>query len=155
MVSRWFKYAIWEQLQTWFKAIAIGDITGINTPAVRDVKDDCQIEMADLDGDGTDELIVASGTVTVSGWGQDITLDKQGTISTTDIDGDGIEELLVKDMESIVNWVYRGLDGGLAPSFGLQMTDHVGTGILQDIDGDSILEVILRDEAGDSFTYHP
>ncbi|MAA80059.1 MAG: hypothetical protein CL916_12460 [Deltaproteobacteria bacterium] len=126
--------------------IAVGDIDNAGSLDVRGCDTaDCRIDMADLDGDGLDEVIINSGDITVEGWDTTVTLSQQGPHRIVDVDGDGFFELLVHNAQGL--WVFRGSAGGLLPPFGLQInTDTSIPAHFVDIDGDGVRSpVVLRD----------
>lgn len=126
--------------------IAVGDIDNAGSLDVRgcDVEG-CRIDMADLDGDGLDEIIVNSGDITVEGWGVTATLSQQGTHRIDDVDGDGVFEILVHNEQGL--WIFRGSAGGVLPPFGVQInTDTSLPAHFIDINGDGVRSpVVLRD----------
>ena len=67
---------------------------------------DCQVEYADLDFDGNDELVLLnSAGLTVSDLGEeDITMNLEGTLSSMDIDGNDTEDLIITQEDGWV-WV--------------------------------------------------
>lgn len=126
--------------------IAVGDLDNAGNLDVRGCDAaECRIDMADLDGDGLDEVIINSGDITVEGWNTTITLSQEGVHRIDDVDGDGVSELLVYNDEGL--WVFRGSAGGMLPPFGLQInTDTSIPAHFVDIDGDGVLSpVVLRD----------
>ena len=105
----------------------------------------CRIDMADLDGDGLDEVIINSGDITVEGWNTTVTLSEQGVHRIEDVNGDGVSEILVHNEQGL--WVFRASFGGMLPPFGLQInTDTSLPAHFFDIDGDGVLSpIVLRD----------
>lgn len=126
--------------------IAVGDINNAGALDVRGCSTEgCRVDLADLDGDGMDELITNSGSITVEGWGTTVTLSQEGSHRIDDVDGDGISEILVHNEQGL--WIYRGSAGGMLTPFGLQInTDTSLPAHFVDINGDGVRSpVVLRD----------
>ena len=131
--------------ENWFD-IAVGDVDNAGSLDVRGCDTaDCRIDMADLDGDGLDEVIINSGDITVEGWESTFTLSQQGPHRIEDVDGDGAFEIVVHNEQGL--WVFRGFSGGMLPPFGLQInTDTSFPAHFVDFDGDGVLSpIVLRD----------
>jgi hypothetical protein len=161
-----------DTTETWHD-IAIGDTDGDGQYNISGCQTEgCQIEMADLNGDGKDELISVGERIKVTFSGESeedggldtagdtaaaggdrgpvvLTLDTQGAIAIEDMDGDGIPELVVKNEESEHAWIYRGVAGGLAPQVGLRiLNDFAGAPGFVDVNADGRKEVLLRSTEG-------
>ena len=124
--------------------IAVGNIDNQGSLDVRGCSTEgCRIDIRDLDGDGLDEVIRNEGSISIEGWNRTLTLEHQGEHFIDDIDGDGQYEIMVKDGNQV--WVYRILQGGTAPPFGLDInTDFLRPPRFFDLDGDGILEPIVQ-----------
>ena len=106
---------------------------------------DCQIESADLDGDGDQEIIIKnSNGISIQGLNEDQSLFLDGAISTKDIDQDGIEELLVREADKPYVWVLQAKEGKISSIYGLWSDrDFLDIPQFGDIEGDGVFELGL------------
>ena len=133
----------------------IGSLNNGQTHAVRGCSaTDCGVEYADLDRDGTDELILANADgITISDLGvEDITINAIGSISTMDIDGNDNEDLIITQQDGWV-WVYHATGFDWSAVQGVWMSQPtVGDAVLMDVNGDGTLEVIRPSDTGSLLT---
>ena len=115
---------------------------------------DCQVEYADVNNDGNDELIVLnSDGLTISGLAEnDITLEVAGTLSSMDIDGNQSEELIITQEEGWV-WAFHA-SGEVGVLYkGVWMSESpVGDAVLMDVNGDGTLETVRPSSTGTLLT---
>ncbi|MEC8378898.1 MAG: FG-GAP-like repeat-containing protein [Myxococcota bacterium] len=142
------------------ETIYFKSITGCTT-------EDCEIISADLNGNGIDEVIRANPDSPIevlidSSTDNGLLLPFSRTLETLtddgpilptiiarDLDLDGQPELLIRGETSGLFWVYRGVDGGLAPAYSIQLfTESVLMPYFADIDGDGIPEGFTDDSEG-------
>ncbi|MGC6509388.1 MAG: FG-GAP repeat domain-containing protein [Myxococcota bacterium] len=129
--------------------------------------EDCEVIAADLNGNGIDEVIRANPDSPIeviidSSTDNGLLLPFSRTLETLtddgpilptiiarDLDLDGQPELLIRGETSGLFWVYRGIDGGLAPPYSIQLfTESVLMPYFADIDGDGIPEGFTDDSEG-------
>lgn len=140
-------------------ALGLGDDGSTHT-VVGCTETDCQIEMADLDGDGDEEIVTKNSSgITIQGLGDPQTLQLSGIIDTVDITQDGIEDLLIREADTQHVWVVQGQSGHISSIFAL-WTDKDFTGIPQfadvppngEVEGDGIYEFGLVSSASTMIT---
>jgi hypothetical protein len=133
----------------------IGAINNGQTYAVRGCSaTDCGVEYADIDRDGTDELIIANANgITISDLGvEDIIVNTAGSISTMDIDGNNNEDLIITQTDGWV-WVYHATGFNWSAVQGVWMSQPtVGDAVLMDVNNDGTLEVIRPSDTGSLLT---
>ena len=115
---------------------------------------DCQVEYADLDFDGNDELVLLnSAGLTVSGLGdEDITMNLSGTLSSMDIDGNDTEDLIITQEDGWV-WVLHATGFNWSAIQGVWMSKPaIGDAVLMDVNGDGTLETIRPSSTGTLLT---
>ena len=138
-----------------FKDMALGlGEDGSTHTVVGCTEENCQVEMADLDGDGDEETIIKnSAGISISGLGETQTLPLSGSIETMDINDDGVEELLIREDDAQHVWVIQAQAGHISSIFGL-WTDRDFNGFPQfgDIEGDGIYEFGLISPASTMIT---
>jgi len=151
---------------TGWKDVAVGDVEGDGWADVRGcLGDGCNAEMADLNGDGIDEVIAAGEEVIVLSGEQSWTLEKAGDISIVDLDEDGVEELLIREDVELSNpdedevstgekgaiiWNYRGMNDSLSPPYGLIIDEgSAGFPRLVDVNIDGKPEILIHNQAGE------
>lgn len=162
----WGGTASYAVLQQTFVSIDAGDAQNWNDGAIGSVNNgqtyavsgcsatDCGVEYADLDRDGTDELILANANgITISDLGvEDIIINAAGSISTMDIDGNDNEELIITQTDGWV-WVYHATGFNWSAVQGVWMSQPtVGDAVLMDVNNDGTLEVIRPSDTGSLLT---
>lgn len=129
---------------------------------------------ADIDGDGLLDLLVGSGSSSISHFEQDslssdsfslisgsfadITVDGSGSPTFTDIDGDGLLDLLVGSTIGNIHHYEQNSVGSynfnLRTSFFNSIdTDQDPSPFCTDIDGDGLLDLLLGDAPGNIYHY--
>lgn len=133
----------------------IGSLDNGQTHTVRGCTDrDCQVEYADLNNDGTDELIIQNSSgVTISGLGNDdITLSQTGVITTDDIDDNGHQEMIITQDDGWV-WIFHAVGQHWSATQGVWMSEAPnGYTALADVNQDGSLEVIRPSNTGTLLT---
>ena len=143
--------------QTGWSDAAIGDLNGDGQHDVRGcTASGCDIDMADLDGDGTDELIIANSTgITVKGWNKEFSVIGS-QFTTTDLNEDGALELITREEDS--NWITvyaageTGNTGGglMHPKALLVEGNYDQLPVFYDLDSDGRVEQLTIDENGNT-----
>ena len=124
---------------------------------------DVPLAIADLDGDGSSEIVLANqsrdrvvvrtATRAETQELEDKTLLAPGAVRLQDLNGDGRPELIVANSGGTDISVYPGLVGGL---FGQPQTYFTGTNpaglTLGDVDGDQKLDVIVANRGSNDVT---
>ena len=107
---------------------------------------DCQVEYADLDGNGIEELILRNANgIQISGLDEDITLVEDGQIATTDLNEDGAEELLVLSKDGNWIWIYQAQNGVISSVQGVWIDDNISAiPGFADVDGDGWYEMVRQ-----------
>jgi hypothetical protein len=114
----------------------------------------CQVEFADLDFDGADELVIQNADgITVTGLGDsDIILNLEGEISTMDVDGNQSEDLVITQDTGWV-WVFHATDTTWSAIQGVWMAEApVGAAVLMDVNLDGTLETVRPSSTGTLLT---
>ena len=118
--------------------------------------------VADLDGDGTLEVVIADlynvyafhqdGT-TVAGWPQSTGSDRSyGTVALADLDGDGKLEVIAASATQVFAWRADGtLVAGWPVTPGVEMHGSPAVG---DLDGDGRPEIVMGTQDGRVFVWH-
>ncbi|MCB9764150.1 MAG: hypothetical protein H6739_30545 [Alphaproteobacteria bacterium] len=108
----------------------------------------CEMLGADLDGDGTEELIVGGETAQITAWGADYVMPWGGTPSVIDVDGDGRLDVLFSDEVGRVA-VHRTVEGSVAPAMlWASRKLLVGPMMAGDVDGDGLQELFISGQEG-------
>ena len=135
-----------------------GDIGATNNGQTHVVRGcsgaNCQVEYADINRDGNDELMLLnSDGITITGLGaEDMVMDLQGTLSTMDIDGNQAEDLIVTQEDGWV-WVFHATGFNWSAVQGVWMSEpSVGEAVLMDVDQDGTLETIRPSSTGTLLT---
>ena len=103
----------------------------------------CQVEYADLNGDGDEELILGNANgITISGLTDgDITLSVNGVLSTSDLNNNGTEELIVQTDSWF--WIFHYKDQSVGNIQGTWIDGTTqGRTYFADVNGDGLLETI-------------
>jgi len=145
-----------------------GDAIPITTGCGCDVVD--SIAVADLDGDGNDDIVAGSNydgrllVLTSEGAGRDFTAVRKNVgaqprkLALGDISGDGVPDLVMIDVDVYGSspspgpgrlvWMTGTGTGDFGAERSEQLSDYPATLALADVDGDDRLDAIAADEAG-------
>ncbi len=125
--------------------IGLADLDGEGDALQHCGEEDCSIEVADIDGDGLDEVLVGGSGARLLAWGEELELDQSGEASFGDIDGDGRLDLMLTDTSMDRLAVYRSLQDGLAWPLVLHVRrDLQGPARWMDADGDGSPELLFE-----------
>ena len=109
----------------------------------------CNIEAADLDGDGLDEVLVGGETASATGWQKDFVFDHAGDVSVFDLDDDGRLDVAFTDTTTSRVAVYRSLDTAFAPPVIFHVRrSFAGPALMADGDGDGEPELFFENGDG-------
>lgn len=111
----------------------------------------CDIEMADLNADGIDEIVERDRdkSVTITSGEYVWSAEQSGDIAIRDLNGDGLQELLIYESSSTDEisqymWVVPILDNDISRVFGFRtLSSFTGVPFFEDINFDGENDVIL------------
>jgi len=108
------------------------------------------IALADLDGDGMDEIAASGAGTALRGWGKRVSLPGSGPVSMVAFDDNSRKDILVYDAVAEALIIHRGMDGGIAPPAALSTHRALRGPVYQgDVDGDGIPELLSMDDGGE------
>ena len=109
----------------------------------------CEMAAADFNGDGRDEIITSKFETWIESDAGRQRLDTRGMLNIRDVDGDGRLDLTVYDDENGVFSVHRGMANGLAPPISMRTErSTTGNAFLGDVDRDGDLEFVTANDEG-------
>jgi len=110
----------------------------------------CAIVAGDLDGDGMDEIAASGAGTALRGWGKRVSLPGSGPVSMVAFDDNSRKDILVYDAVAEALIIHRGMDGGIAPPAALSTHRALRGPVYQgDVDGDGIPELLSMDDGGE------